>query len=429
MVNQTMRFESLKRALDSPPLKLPIKQSNETYRFHTMIKPSGSQCNLDCQYCFYLHKQSLLDQPTRPRLSDHMLELHIKQYIEAQTGDEVVFSWQGGEPTLMGLDFFRRVVELQTRYKKKHQRIENDLQTNGIALNEQWCAFLKDHNFLVGLSIDGPKEMHDVYRYSKGKHGSHDKVMRAIALLRKHEIPFSALCVVNSTNVEHPLAVYRFLRDHVNARTIQFIPCVEKTDFTTCAPNKGTEQRLVTKDSPQSKPTHPDSIVTSWSVDSAKWGLFLNTIWDEWFAKDFGKVFVDQFENLVSILLGYGSQKCVTSQICGKNLAIEHNGDLYSCDHFVYPEYQLGNIQDVHQGDLAFSQRQKDFAYAKHQTLPKYCRECPFLKLCWGHCPKDRFLLTPDGETGLQYLCSGLQAFYQHSTKDYPLLVSRLREN
>lgn len=427
-MNHAQQAEQTKGTLDQPSLKLPITLSNETYRFHTMIKPSGSQCNLDCQYCFYLHKQTLLNQPTHPRLNDHLLELHIKQYIEAQTGDEVVFSWQGGEPTLMGLDFFKRVIQLQKKHKKKHQRIENDLQTNGIAISEQWAAFLKEHDFLVGLSIDGPEVLHDKYRFSKGKKGTHKKVMKAVKLLHQYHVPFSVLCVVNDTNVAHPLTVYRFLRDHVNARTIQFIPCVEKADFTSCAPNEGTLQRLACKDSPQVAPSHPHSVVTPWSVESAQWGRFLNTIWDEWISQDFGNVFVDQFENLVSIMFGYGSQKCVTSQICGKNLAIEHNGDLYSCDHFVYPNYKLGNIQDIHQGDLAFSQRQKDFAYAKHRTLPKYCRECPYLTLCWGHCPKDRFLLTPDGEPGLQYLCSGLQAFYQHSTKDYHLLASRLSE-
>ena len=393
---------------DGPTLKLPNLPKGDFYRFHAMVKPSGAQCNLDCAYCFYLHKEDLLQQPKKSRMSEALLEQHIRQYIEAHTGPEVVFSWQGGEPTLMGLEFFRRVIALQARYKKAGQAIENDLQTNGILLDEEWCSFLKHNNFLVGLSIDGPAALHDEYRYSKGGTPTFERVMAAVALLHHYQVPFGALCVVNRKNARRPIDVYRFLRDQVRPRIIQFIACVEPTDF-----------RSV-------EPAAANSTVTDWSVAAEDWGYFLCRIWDEWWRRDYGKVFVDQFENVISQMLGYGAQKCVSSQICGKALAIEHNGDLYSCDHFVYPEYRLGNILQVHEGDLAFSEQQKKFAYAKSDTLPRYCKACTYLDLCWGECPKNRFIKTPEGEAGLNYLCQGLKQFYAKATAARAELVRRL---
>jgi uncharacterized protein len=409
-----------------PLLNLPKLSNGDFYRFHTMIKPSGSQCNLDCSYCFYLHKEDLLHQPKTPRMSASLLEAHIRQYIEAQTGDEVVFSWQGGEPTLMGLDFFRRVVELQQKYKRPDQRIENDLQTNGILLDDEWCAFLKDNNFLIGLSIDGPAELHDVYRYSKGNKPTHERVMHAVQLLHQYKIKFTALCVVNRLNAKRPIDVYRFLRDQVRPFMMQFIPGLEPGDFRSVAPGHWDWDQLPTVGTPQAKPGNEGSIVADWSVDPDDWGYFLSRVWDEWFKRDYGRVFVDQFENVISMMLGQGSQKCVTGQICGKALAVEHNGDLYSCDHFVYPEYKLGNITETHQGDLAFSAQQKKFAFAKSETLPKYCKSCFYLELCWGECPKNRFVKTPDGEPGLNYLCSGLKKFYAKATSSRSELLRRL---
>ncbi len=396
---------------DGPSLKLPSLPKGDFYRFHAMVKPSGSQCNLDCAYCFYLHKEDLLRQPKKSRMSEALLEQHIRQYIEAHSGPEVVFSWQGGEPTLMGLDFFVRVIELQTRYRKPGQAIENDLQTNGILLDDAWCNFLKQNNFLVGLSIDGPAVLHDEYRYSKGGTPTFERVMAAVALLHQYQIPFGALCVVNRKNAKRPTDVYRFLRDQVRPRIIQFIPCVEPLDFRTAAPGSA------------------ESSVTDWSVAAQDWGYFLGRIWDEWLRRDYGKVFVDQFENVISQMFGHGAQKCVSSQICGKALALEHNGDLYSCDHFVYPEYKLGNILQTHEGDLAFSEQQKKFAYAKSDTLPQYCRSCSYLDLCWGECPKSRFLRTPDGEAGLNYLCTGLKQFYAKATSARAELARRLGVN
>jgi len=409
-----------------PELKLPKLANGDFYRFHTMIKPAGSQCNLDCSYCFYLHKEDLLQQPKMPRMSESLLEAHIAQYIEAQGGEEVIFSWQGGEPTLMGLAFFEQVVELQRLHKKEGQRIENDLQTNGILLDDDWCAFLKKHNFLVGLSIDGPAELHDVYRYSKGGQPSFERVMRGVELLHKHKVPFSAMCVVNRLNARKPIDVYRFLRDKVRPRIIQFMPGLEAADFRSVAPGFWNPDDLPGLDSPRARPGNPDSVVADWSVDPEDWGYFLTRVWDEWFKRDYGQVFVDQFENVISQMFGYGAQKCVSGKICGKALAIEHNGDVFSCDHFVYPEYKLGNILETHQGDLAFSAQQKKFAYAKSDTLPAYCKACAYIELCWGECPKNRFIKTPDGEPGLNFLCRGLKQFYAKATAARGELAKRI---
>lgn len=419
-------MNSLPNQKNCPELTLPTLPNGQTYRFHTMVKPAGAQCNLDCSYCFYLHKETLLHQPKMPRMSDAVLELHVRQYIEAHTADEVVFSWQGGEPTLMGLDFFRRVRTLQKQYAKPHQRIENDLQTNGTGLDEAWCIFLKENNFLVGLSIDGPAALHDRYRRSLGDKPTHERVMAAVALLHRHQVPFSALCVVNRDNARKPIDVYRFLRDEVRPRSIQFLPGMARRDFDTVAPGQWPSETLPMLGSPAARPGTPESMVTDWSVAPEDWGYFLGRIWDEWLAKDFGKIFVDQFENVISIMLGAGSQKCVTSPICGKALAIEHDGSVYACDHFVYPAFRLGNIAEVHEGDLAFSPRQKAFAYAKSDCLTAYCKACDYLKYCWGDCPKDRFLRTPDGEPGLHYLCAGLKQFYRKAEASRYTLLMRM---
>lgn len=420
-------YEIVSDSTTSPTLRLPQLENGDYYRYHVMVKPSGSNCNLSCGYCFYLHKENLLQQPKNPCMSDTLLEEHIRQYIQAQTSNEVIFTWQGGEPTLMGLDFFRRVIELQQRYKKPDQSIENDLQTNGILLNDDWCAFLKKHNFLIGLSVDGPPELHDVYRQSRGGQPTSAQVMRAVGLMHSHSISFNAMCVVNRLNSRRPLDVYRFLRNDVRPQVIQFIPGLEPADFRTVAPGHWPKDELPPLGSPRAKPGSTNSMVTDWSVDPDDWGHFLTKIWDSWFKRDYGKVFVDQFENIISQMFGYGAQKCVSAQICGKALAIEHNGDLYSCDHFVYPQYRLGNIFQTHQGDLAFSEEQKEFAFAKHLTLPNYCRRCTYLQLCWGECPKNRFVKSPEGEPGLNYLCSGLKLFYQKATADRDEIARRLQ--
>jgi uncharacterized protein len=398
------------------------------HRFHAMVKPAGSLCNLDCTYCYYLHKESLLSHSNPPRMSDDLLEQHIRQYIEAQTGDQVVFSWQGGEPTLLGLDFFRKVVALEAKYKKPNQRIENDLQTNGTLLTEEWAVFLKQHSFLVGLSCDGPKRLHDLYRVSKGGAPTHDKVMAAAQLLRKHRVPYCALCVVNRENAKYPVDVYRHLTRELDVRRVQLISCVEPKVFHSVAPQHWGPASIPTVGTPQSRPGTPESVVTDWSVDPEDWGAFLCKVWDFWYARDIGRVHVDLFETAVAQSMGLPSQRCVTAEFCGKGLAVEHNGDVFSCDHYVYPEYRIGNIRETHLGAMAYSDVQKTFGFAKRDRLPQYCRECSHVKLCWGECPKNRFVRAPDGEAGLNYLCPGLKRFFSHIQRDMPAILRRVRE-
>ena len=399
----------------------------QRHRFHAMVKPVGSLCNLDCTYCYYLHKDELLQQPKAPRMSDALLEAHIRQYIAAQDGDEVVFSWQGGEPTLLGLDFFRRVVALQQQYAKPGQRIENDLQTNGTLLTEEWAVFLKQHGWLVGLSCDGPKHLHDLYRVSKGGKPTHNKVMAAARLLTAHCVPFNALCVVNRHNAKHPREVYRFLIQELGVWRVQFIPCIEPKDFRTVAPQTWDPAAMPIVGTPQAKPGAADSVVTDWSVDPEDWGRFLAAVWDDWFRRDYGRIHVDMFETAVAQSLGLPSQRCVTAEFCGKGVAIEHDGAVYSCDHYVYPEYRLGNISDNHWAELAYSPVQQRFGFAKRDTLPQQCRQCQHLSLCWGECPKNRFVRTPDGEPGLNYLCTGLHRFFTHIQRDMPTILQRVQ--
>jgi len=402
-------------ARTKPGFELPQSAGIGSHRFHAMIKPSGAECNLDCSYCFYLHKTELLGHQRHSRMSDAVLEEHIRQYIEGQNGDEVVFSWQGGEPTLMGLEFFHRVVELQARYRKPFQRIENDFQTNGILLDEEWCSFLAKHHFVAGISIDGPREFHDQYRYNKGGQPTFDKVTAAIALLKKHGVAFNVLCVVNRKNARRPLDVYRHLRS-LGTKRIQFTPCVEPHDHKQFAPGRDVENAPMMGSS-GAHPGNPDSVVTDWSVDPMEWGTFLCRVWDEWFKRDQGKIFVNFFDNAIAQATGLPAQMCTHAEFCGKALAVEHNGDLFSCDHFAYPEYRLGNILEEHEGQMAFSAQQKNFGFAKRDALPDYCRQCTHLSMCWGECPKNRLIKTPDGESGLNYLCVGWKKFYAHVKK------------
>jgi uncharacterized protein len=396
-------------------------------RFHAMVKPIGSTCNLDCTYCYYLSKEKLLDQHQGRRISDELLESYIRQYIDGQDGDEVVFSWQGGEPTLLGIDFFRKVVELEKKYKKANQRIENDLQTNGTLLTEEWCKFLYENNFLVGLSIDGPKELHNTYRVTKSGEPTFDKVFAAAKMLKKHGVKFNTLTVVNRVNAKRPLDVYRFLRKEIGSTYIQFIPCVEPKDFHTAAPQFWKIANMPVIGSSAARPGSADSAVIDWSVDPEDWGTFLCRCFDEWYKKDVGKVLVNVFETAVAVTLGMPSQICIYGEFCGKGLAAECDGSVFSCDHYVYPEYRLGNIADKPISEMVFSGRQKDFGFAKRDTLPKYCRECPHLKMCWGECPKNRLIRTPDGELGLNYLCSGLKRFFEHAEPYLKDLASRYR--
>ncbi|WP_421210974.1 anaerobic sulfatase maturase [Aeromonas enteropelogenes] len=398
-------------------------------RFHVMAKPGGSKCNIDCQYCFYLHKEELLHQPKQPQMDDATLEQFIKSYIESQDGNEVVFSWQGGEPTLLGLDYYRKIVALQQKYRPQGITIQNDLQTNGLLLNDEWCRFLKEHQFLVGISIDGPRELHDKYRVTRSGKPTFDRVMAAVECLRRHEVPFNALTVVNRHNAQYPLEVYRFLTQELGATYIQFTPCVEPKVFRQTPPQFWNEQQMPRIGSPESKPGHPMSIVTEWSVDPDDWGQFLAIVFEEWVNNDLGRVLVNLFETAVAQTMGKPSQLCVTAEFCGKGLAIEHDGSLFACDHYVYPEYRLGHIQERPLNEQVFSIRQLAFGMSKRDSLPEYCRACTYLKLCWGECPKNRLLTTPDGEKGLNYLCSGLQHFYRESAPILAGIALLLQQN
>jgi uncharacterized protein len=396
-------------------------------RFHVMAKPAGSACNLDCTYCFYLSKQTLPGGPGPGHMDDEVLECFVRDYIHSVTGDEVVFSWQGGEPTLLGLEFYRKVVALQRKHAKPGQHIENDLQTNGTLLDEEWARFLKEHRFLVGLSIDGPRDVHDECRFTKKGAPTFDTVYAAARTLQRTGVRFNTLTCVHRFNASRPLDVYRFLRRELGSTYIQFIPIVEIKGFERIAPQTWDPSRLPLLGSPQAHPDHPDSVVTPWSVDPDEYGGFLCKIWDEWRSRDVGKVFVNFCETLVAQRMGLPAQICIHGEVCGKGVAIEHDGSVYACDHYVYPEYRLGNVRNRSLGEMVFSPQQVKFGYAKSETLPAYCRQCEFLRDCWGECPKNRLLRTPDGESGLNYLCAGLKRFFAHAGPAASRIASQLR--
>ena len=383
--------------------------------FHLLAKPTGAVCNLDCKYCFFLSKE-MLYPGSRFRMADELLEIYIRQLLESHQVPEVNVAWQGGEPTLMGLDFFKRSVEYTEKYRKSEQQILYTIQTNATKLDEEWGAFFKEHNFLVGISIDGPRELHNAYRVDKGGQGSFDQVMRGLDLLKKHKVEFNILCTIHAANQDHPLDVYHFFRDELGAQYIQFIPIVERaTPETLPMANMGWSERSGDK-----RPlyTQNGNLVTDRSVNAEKYGRFLNTIFDEWVRRDVGKVFVQMFDVALGSWVGQHSL-CVFSPICGNALALEHNGDLYSCDHFVEPDYLLGNIRETHMIELIASDRQRQFGKHKLESLPRYCRECEVRFACHGGCPRERFIQTPDGEPGLNYLCAGYKLFFNHI--DYPM--------
>ena len=383
-------------------------------RMHAMIKATGPLCNLDCDYCYYTGKKELLATRSQWKMTPETLELFIRQYIEGQNAPEIVFSWQGGEPSLLGLDFFRTVVALQKKYAPPHVRIENDLQTNGTLLDDAWCAFLREENFLVGLSIDGPKHIHDAHRKDAAGAGSFDRVMRSARLLHKYGVRFATLTVVGATGAKYPTSVYRFLRDEVGSEQMQFIPLVDRKMHATTAPGRWNATEPPDENSPRVDPSHPDSIVEPWCVAPVAYGDFLIAVFDEYLKRDLGAVYVPFFDSAVEQWMGRPSPLCIFSPICGKGVAVEHNGDVYACDHYVYPEYRLGNIAERPLIDMALSERQERFGYAKDYALPGKCRECRYLFACSGECPKNRLLATAQGEAGLNYLCAGLYRYFSH---------------
>jgi uncharacterized protein len=380
-----------------------------------MIKPTGPVCNLDCQYCFYLEKEKLYPENANWKMTDEVSEAFVRQYIEGQTARVVNFAWQGGEPTLLGVEFFRRVVGFQKKYAAGKE-IQNAFQTNGVLLDDEWCEFLAAHGFLVGLSIDGPRELHDCYRLDKGGQPTFDRVLRGLAHLKKHGVEFNTLTVVHRKNSYFPLEVYRFLKE-IGSRFMQFIPIVE---------------RLAAVSDPHGlvlvAPAHEvKAKVSPWSVEALQFGKFLSAIFDEWVRQDVGRYFVQAFDVALESWLGAEQSLCVFHKTCGKALVLEHNGDLYSCDHFVYPENKLGNILEQPLQTLVNSPEQRKFGLDKQDTLPRYCRECEVRFACNGECPKHRFIRTPHGEPGLNYLCAGYKVFFKHIDPHMRFMAEELR--
>ncbi len=361
-------------------------------------------------------------------MSDEVLETFIRQYIEDQNYKEIIFSWQGGEPTLLGLDFFKKVVELEKKYCPKHKRIENDLQTNGTLLDDEWCEFLTANNFLVGLSIDGPKALHDAYRKDKQGAGSFDKVLNSARLLRKHGTQFSTLSCVNREAGKQPLEVYRFLRDQVGSKRMQFIPIVEPKVFRNTAPQHWPLESQPVVGTSAARPGADDSVVEDWCVDSGDWGSFLCAIFDEWYKKDLGNIYVHYFDAAVETWMGRVNPLCALAPMCGKGMAMEQDGTVYVCDHYVYPEYAAGNIMNKPIKEMAFSNSQEVFGKLKEGSLPQYCRDCKYEFACFGECPKNRFVRTPTGEPGLNYLCKGWKKFFAHIDDPVRAIVRGLGE-
>lgn len=385
--------------------------ANTPPAFHLMAKPTGAACNLACAYCFFLDKETLYPGSDF-RMSHDVLEQYIRQLIEAHRTPEVTIAWQGGEPTLMGLEFYRDAIALQERYRRPGMVFHNTLQTNGTLLDDDWCAFFKTHDFLVGVSIDGPAALHDAYRVDCAGGPTLERVSRGMRLLQEHGVEYNVLVAVNRLNADYPLAVYRFLRDEVKATWLQLIPVVERID----AHGHSLRQE--------------GECVSERSVQPEQFGQFQIAIFDEWVRHDVGTMFVQTFESTLRNWMRMpSSETCVFEPTCGTALALEHNGDVYSCDHFVEPRYHLGNIVDTHLAELVAAEAQRQFGLAKLNTLPHYCLECDVRFACHGECPKNRFIATPDGEPGLNYLCAGWQAFFHHIDRPMRIMASLLRQH
>ena len=385
---------------------MPTARPGAPPGFHVLAKPSGPICNLDCSYCFFLEKEALYPGD-RFRMSDEVLDNYVRQLLEAHRRPEVTVAWQGGEPTLMGIDFFRRALEACERHRRPGQRLSHTIQTNGTLLNDEFCELFEANRFLVGISIDGPPELHDRYRVDKRGRPTFDKVRRGYELLRRHGVDTNVLCTVHAANEAHPLEVYRFLRDDLGARHIQFIPIVE----------------------PEDDPAWPEGRrAGARSVSPPGWGRFLEAVFDEWVVRDVGTVYVSQFDAALASWVGVPPAPCIFNETCGDALALEHNGDLYSCDHFVDPEHLLGNILDTHMVELVASPAQRAFGRAKADGLPRQCRECDVRFACHGECPKNRFVLAPGGEAGLNYLCPGYLSFFHHVDGPMRVMAGLLRD-
>jgi uncharacterized protein len=394
-----------------------------------VAKPIGSRCNLNCTYCYYLAKDDLVPTLAAGRIDDDLLEAFLRQYIEAQEVDPVRFNWHGGEPALLGLDFYRKIIELEAKHANG-KRIENEFQTNGVLLDESWCEFFKAHDFLVGLSLDGPKHLHDRFRVNKGGEPTFDQVYRAARLLQQHEVRFNILAVINAVNVKHPHEVYRFFTEELSCRRLQWLPCVERKDSRTTAPASWNPAEMPILGTEAAQPGHPTSVVTDWSVDPYDWGNFLCQTFYLWAQKDIGKVLVNWFESLARQWLGQPALLCNLAEVCGRSLvALEKDGSLYSCERFVYPEYRLGNLRTLDRPliDVVYSPRQVEFGCNKRNSLPDYCRQCTYHFACHGECPKNRFVKTPDGQPGLNYLCPGNRHFFAYANPILRQIIAQLR--
>ena len=367
---------------------------------YVMLKPAGAHCNLACKYCYYLEKNKLYPTAQRHLMSDEMLEQFTREYIEAQTMNQVLFTWHGGEPLLRSIDFYRKALSLQQKYAGG-RRIDNVIQTNGTLLTDEWCEFFAQNHWLVGISIDGPQPDHDHYRLTAAGKPSWKKVMQGIKLLKKHGVEWNAMAVVNAYNVNHPMEFYRFFKEN-GCQFLQFTPIVERL---TRHEDGRTLASLADKD---------EISLSEASVAPEQWGYFLCAIFDEWVRKDVGKIFVEIFDCTLANWMGISPGICAYSKECGHAGVMEHNGDVYSCDHFVFPEYKLGNIRDHSLIDMLYGEQQQEFSRLKHSSLPRQCKECDMEFACHGECPKNRFMKDKYGDSGLNYLCPGYYHYYQH---------------
>ena len=393
--------------------------------FHLLAKPTGATCNIDCTYCFFLSKDALYPKE-KHRMSTDTLETYIRQLIESHRTPEVIVAWQGGEPTLMKVEFFRQAIALVERYRRPGQKVQHTIQTNGMLIDDEWCTFFKQHDFLVGLSVDGPREIHDTYRVDRRGQGTFDRVMQGWRLLRQYGVEFNILCTVNAANEKHGRTVYRFFRDTLHATWIQFIPIIERaTEQTIDLANLGWSNRPGQK---RLLYTQSGSRVTERSVGGEQYGRFLVEIFEEWVRHDVGQVFVQLFDVTLEAYFGR-HLLCIHAPTCGAGPALEYNGDLYSCDHFVEPKYRLGNIHETHMLALMASPEQEKFGQDKRDTLTAQCRRCEVRPLCHGGCPKDRFATSRDGEPGQNYLCPGLEKFFTHTRPAMEMMLELLRQH
>jgi len=392
--------------------------------FHLLAKPSGSTCNIDCTYCFFLSKDALYPNE-KHRMSAATLEAYIRQLLESHSAPEVTVAWQGGEPTLMKPEFFRHSLALVEKYRRPNQVVKHTFQTNGILLDDEWCTFFKEHDFLVGLSVDGPRELHDTYRVDRRRKGTFDRVMQGWGQLRKHGVEFNILCTVNAANEKHGRDVYRFFRDELGAKWVQFIPIVERaTPETLEVANQGWSEPSSGK---RLLYTQTGNLVTERTVGARQYGQFLVDIFEEWVRHDVGEVYVQLFDVTLEAFFGR-HLLCIHAPTCGYGPALEYNGDLYSCDHFVEPRFKLGNIHQTHMLKLVASKEQRKFGEDKRESLTAQCRDCKVRHWCNGGCPKDRFALSRDGEPGQNYLCEGLERFFMHTGPTFSAMAKLIQQ-